>query len=280
MMGGARDLVVCGGILALVVGVSATTLGMPGHPARRAHAAPATSDGLPADLASLPPPAAGPADAARGPGSLAAQELAALSASRRPADAYAVYKLLATCDQAREQARERGDGSGFQGRVGGRAADDCAGVDESQVEHRVDWLRSAAAANVPGAVADLLSQGPEGQPREVVWSDPRYAGWRQQTLATVAQSADRGDRDSLAMLAHLYGDGTLADDGAQAIKYQVAWIDLTAASDPTYAQPVLRARYLAGALDSIVRLGPFLTPEQRAAAIEAGHALSAGCCNS
>ena len=278
MMGGTKELVACGMVLAVVVGVSAGTLGLPGHHAQRARVAHATSDGLPADLDSLPPTAAGPADASRKPASLAAQQLERLSASASPADAYAVYKMLATCAQAHEQAQVRGDDAGFQGRVVATAADDCAGVDESQVEHRVDWLRTAAAANVPGAVADLLSQGPQGQPREVVWSDPRYAGWRQQTLATVSQAADHGDRDAVAMLAHLYGDGTLADDGAQAIKYQVAWIDLTAASDPTYAQPVLRARYVADALGAIVKLGPFLSPEQRAAAIDAGHSLSANCC--
>jgi len=249
------------------------SFGTPGHAARVAGPDRAHGDGLPANLDALPPTAAGPAAAAP---SLTARQLAVLSTSQRPADAYVAYKLLANCAQERAQREARDGAAGFQGRVGRVEGDDCAGVDPAQVERRVDWLAVAAAANLPGAAADLLSQGPAGQPREVVWNDPRYAGWRQRTLATVEQAAAGGDRDALAALARLYADGSLPDDGSQALKYQVAWIDASAAA--SYAQPAQRARYVDMALGSIERLGDALPPADRAAAIAAGHALGAACC--
>jgi len=277
MRDGKRDLLVCMGMLATVVAVSAGVFGLPGHRHAMSAAVHGSSDGLPDDLSRMPPTAAGP-QAAPAPvpvPSLVATQLAARLSSPRPVDAYIVYKLLASC----ANARERAPGSGFQGgHVDRGAIDDCEGVDDALVARRVEWLSSAADAGVHGAVADLLAQGPQGQPLATVWHDPRYAAWREQVVGRAAQAAARGDRDALATLARLYADGSLPDQGADALKYQVAWIDVAAAANPTLAQPAQRARYLEDALVSVEHYGGQLTPAERAAAIAAGHALGTACC--
>jgi hypothetical protein len=206
-------------------------------------------------------------------------QVAALARSGKPEDAYAAYKVLAACDFA--QNFERVDDGEGEAQVRAHVAalhDACGDLSPGQLSGRVRLLESAVAAHLSGAAADLVSQGPNGEPVSEVWDDPAYAEWRHRVLEAVKSEAARGDATALILMNSQYDHGGTLDahDGALAIQYWVAYADVNLASDPRYADPQHRRSFDEGSANIIARYSVNLTPEQTAAAIAAGHALVKG----
>jgi hypothetical protein len=205
-----------------------------------------------------------------------AARVEALSRSGKPEDAYAAYKLLAACDFA--QNFERVDDGEGEAQVRAHVAalrDACGDLSPGQLSGRVRLLELAVAAHVSGAAADLVSQGPNGEPVSEVWDDPAYADWRHRTLEAVKAEAARGDPTALILMNSQYDHGGTLDahDGALAIQYWVAYADVNLMTDPRYADPQRRRSFDEGTANIIARYSANLTPEQTAAAVAAGHAL-------
>jgi hypothetical protein len=261
-----------------------------------AHAAPAAAAAgiaptpvpaaAPFAIAIVAPPAA-PADA-RAPAAAAvpvsaeaskSAAVAALVRSGRPEDAYAAYRLLAACDFA--QTFERVDDGAGDAQVRAHLAtlqEACGDLSPGQLGNRVRLLEAAVAAHVQGAAAELLSQGPNGEPVAAVWDDPAYAEWKRRTLDAVKAEAARGDAAALLVMNAQYDHGgTLdAEDGTLAIQYWVAYADVTLAGDPRYADQRSRRAFEEDTARIVARYGAALTPPQTAAAVAAGHAFVKG----
>jgi hypothetical protein len=206
-------------------------------------------------------------------------QVEALARSGRPQDAYAAYKLLAACDFA--QNFERVDDGEGEAQVRAHVAtlrDACGDLSPGQLGERVRLLEAAVAAHVGGAAADLVSQGPNGEPVSEVWDDPAYAEWRRRTLEAVKAEAVRGDPSALLLMNSQYDHGGTLDahDGALAIQYWVAYADVNLGADPRYADPQRRRSFDEGTANIVSRYSANLTPEQTAAAVAAGHALVKG----
>ena len=205
--------------------------------------------------------------------------VSALIASGRPADAFAAYRILSLCAVVQDlQAVE--DHSGDPGQLADRSKldDKCGDLSPGQLGERVRLLEFAADAHVPGAVAALMNQGPDGQPVAEVWDDPAYADWRRRTLERVAAEAERGDPVSLQLMVAQHDKGQRplsADDSAAALKYYTAYADVQLAFDPAYASPTRRESLgmLVQRISGLYREA--LTPDQYDAAVAAGHALVA-----
>ena len=255
-------------------GAFATTSTTPGMPSVHAPAAaaeatiPARAHPSSTGLIAIPPE----------PESKSAQ-VSALARSGRAEDAYAAYKLLAACDFA--QTFERvDDGEGDAQVRAHRAAlqEACGDISPGQLGNRVRLLETAVAAHVRGAAADLVSQGPNGEPVGAVWNDPAYADWKRHTLEAVKTEAALGDPTALLVMNGQYDrGGTLgAEDGALAIQYWVAYADVKLASDPRYDDARHRRAFEEDTARIVARYGAALTPEQTAAAVAAGHAFVQG----
>jgi len=198
----------------------------------------------------------------------------ALVASGKPADALAAYRILSLCAvvQSLQQAEDH-SGDPAQRDDRGKLGDKCGDLSPGQLGERVRLLEAAADAHVPGAVAALMNQGPDGQPVADVWDDPAYADWRRRTLERVEAEADRGDAVALQLMVarHDHGQRPLAaEDSAAALKYYTAYADVQLATDPAFASPTRRE-----SLALLVRrlsglYGESLTPDQFDAAVAAG----------
>jgi len=212
------------------------------------------------------------------------EQVRALVASGRPADAFSAYRLLSWCAVVKSlQAAEDGDRAPGERSDDARVQEQCGDLTDTQLALRVGLLGRAADAHVPGAVAALLEQGPQGQPAADIWDDPAYADWRRQTLQRVQAEAERGDAVALQMMIgqHDHGQQPLGvDDSAAALKYHTAYVDIELATDPLYASPTRREALGMQARRLAVIYGAALSAEQVQAAIAAGHALSAACCGS
>jgi len=237
----------------------------------------------PAAVAATPhPPAQALRDAAVPPApeevSKSAQ-VAALARSGRPEDAYAAYRLLAACDFA--QTFERVDDGEGDAQVRAHRTtleEACGDISPGQLGNRVRLLETAVAAHVRGAAADLVSQGPNGEPLGAVWNDPAYAEWRRHALEAVKAEAALGDATALLVMNGQYDRGgtLVAEDGALAIQYWVAYADVKLATDPRYADARHARAFEQDTARIVARYGAALTPEQTAAAVAAGHAFVRG----
>jgi hypothetical protein len=259
----------------------------PAAPAMRALGvadAPVTS-AMPVGVAMAVPPAKRAAE--RSPGTPDAAALApasksavvaALVRSGRPEEAYAAYKLLAACAFA--QAFERVDDGEGDAQVRAHLAtlqEACGDLSPGQLGNRVRLLEAAVAAHVQGAAADLVSQGPDGQPVADVWDDPAYAEWKRQELDAVKAEAARGDAAALLVMNAQYDHGGMldAEAGALAIRYWVAYADVTLATDPRYADEHSRRAFEEDTARIVARYGAALSASQTEAAVAAGHAFVA-----
>ena len=203
----------------------------------------------------------------------------ALVASGKPADAFAAYRILSLCAvvQALQQVEDH-SGDPAQRDDRGKLGDKCGDLSPGQLGGRVRLLESAADAHVPGAVAALMNQGPDGQPVAEIWDDPAFADWRRRTLERVEAEADRGDPIALQLMVgqHDRGQRPLSpEDSAAALKYYTAYADVQIATDPAFASPTRREslELLVHRLGGIY--GASLSPDEFAAAVAAGHALVA-----
>ena len=201
----------------------------------------------------------------------------ALVASGKPADAFAAYRILSLCAVVQDlQQVEDHSGDPAQRDDRSKLGDTCGDLSPGQLGGRVRLLEMAADAHVPGAVAALMNQGPDGQPVAEVWDDPAFADWRRRTLERVEVEADRGDPVALQLMVaqHDHGQRPLsAEDSAAALKYYTAYADVQVATNPAFASPTRRESLalLVQRLGGIY--GENLSAEQFDAAVAAGHAL-------
>ena len=286
---GKRGVMVAAAGAAAVAGLLVANAGAPRAQPDAAHAAAA------AGVAAAPAPAATPfavaivapqaAQAAQPSGTALAvpaaapasksATVAALVRSGRPEDAYVAYRLLAACDFA--QTFERVDDGAGDAQVRAHLAtlqEACGDLSPGQLGIRVRLLEAAVAAHVPGAAADLVSQGPNGEPVAEVWDDPAHADWKRRTLDAVKAEAARGDASALLVMNAQYDHGGAldAEEGALAIQYWVAYADVTLATDPRYADDRSRRAFEEDTARIVARYGAALTAPQTAAAVAAGHA--------
>ena len=225
-------------------------------------------------------PATPEAPAASGPDAESKwARVSALIASGKPADAFAAYRILSLCAVVQDlQAVEDHSGDPSQRADRSKIDDKCGDLSPGQLGERVRLLEFAADAHVPGAVAALMNQGPDGQAVADVWDDPAYADWRRRTLERVATEAERGDPVALQLMVAQHDKGQRplgADDSAAALKYYTAYADVQLAFDPAYASPTRRESLgmLVQRISGLYREA--LTPDQYDAAVAAGHALVA-----
>jgi hypothetical protein len=169
------------------------------------------------------------ADAAPVPVNLA-QQLARLTASGKPEDAYAAFNLLDDCIVFQRESRLPGleFELGREMTAEEKAAQQqlCAGLTQRQREDRLAYLATAAKAGVPGAATLFLSEGPFGD-RSALRNrpdDPLVQAWKRQAIAQLTAQADEADLSSVAtlMMAYLRDGEVVQKDAPQAYGYLLA----------------------------------------------------------
>lgn len=97
-----------------------------------------------------------------------------------------------------------------------------------KAEYRRDylaWLDKALAANTPGATAQFILAGPNGNIEELTLrpSDPIVVEWKQKAIHFLLRDATSGSPDAIAALSAAYLDGVLTStDSVRALAYQSA----------------------------------------------------------
>lgn len=174
------------------------------------------------------------------------RQLAATSAALRPHDDKALRDMLDA-----ETTRLS------------HACDDITGEMEHQ---RLALLERAAAAGVRDAAVELLSEGYLGDPLAAVQrrEDPGVRAWTRRALDYLETASLRGDRNAIVTLAILYDNenSLTGRQPVQALKYLTA------------AQAMLDRPLRAAEHAQLARLVAQLSPQQAAAAQEAGRRLA------
>ncbi|MGK5063458.1 hypothetical protein [Janthinobacterium sp. LB3P112] len=156
-----------------------------------------------------------------------AQQLARLTVSGKPEDAYAAFKLLDDCIVFQRESRLPGleFELGREMTVEEKAVQQhlCAGLTQRQSEDRLGYLATAAQAGVPGAATLFLSEGPFGD-RSALRNrpdDPLVQAWKRQAIAQLTAQADEAELSSVATLMMVYlRDGEVVQkDAPQAYGY-------------------------------------------------------------
>jgi len=232
-------------------------------PATAAAQAPAAGTG-PAWLSGLGAPARQP-DA---PGEPLAQRIERLAASGDPHDAYRAWWLLHACVVFERTGRlpARGEG-GTDAPVAAIAdpARSCATLAQRTKMARIDHLERAARGRVDGALAELVEEGPFGDPTALATrpDDPLVREWKTRVNGMLSDEAEQGARASLYQLftGFWFGHPAIAADRQSALAYGMALRDIMVKLDGV---PEPQAIPFNGPfLDEI---GAGLTPDEKARA--------------
>jgi len=165
------------------------------------------------------------------------QQVDNLLASGKPADAYKAFALVQACvDFAKEgDLYTQGNilpGSVMPEMIGmseeqkARQVKLCKDVTQRMRDSRLDHLAIAARAGVRGASIDFYDAGPFGDPSALVSrpNDPLVIQWKQQAIAQLHASADKGDLSSLGiMVMYRLGGNDLIQDPIRYRTYMTAW---------------------------------------------------------
>lgn len=152
--------------------------------------------------------------------------LARLASSPDARDAWRAYDLVHQClEWRRAQARMADDPEArpFLERAMAPYDGACLGVDDSAVARRLDALRRAAEAHVPGAAVALLVEGPRGDGAGQQDRAERAAWWRE-VRPLLVDAAAQGDRNAVATLAQVLETGlggAVPPDYALAYRYEL-----------------------------------------------------------
>ena len=209
------------------------------------------------------------------------QEVARLSASADPHDAWRAYTLVDTCVRAREVeaaavALSRGpDTAAARDAMASgwvAAAEVCQDIKAEQIAARLRDLDTAVAAGVAGAAVALADEGPFGDRTALAQrpDDPLVLEWKRRVIELETAAARRGDRAAIVALANEYHSGGLVDrDPQQALMYWAAQRELERQSGLPLSRSASRVA---------AARGSGLGAEQLAQAFAGGQQLALGCC--
>jgi hypothetical protein len=210
------------------------------------------------DLGALPPVPQAP------PPEPLAQRIERLAASGDPRDAYRAWWLLHACVVfGRTGHLPEPDGTEPD-----RIADPahaCATVNERMKMARIDHLERAARAGVDGALAELVEEGPFGDPTALTTrpDDPLVKEWKERINGMLNEQAEQGYWSSLYQLftGFWFGHPAIAADRQSALAYGMALRDIMVKLDGVPEQQAIP--FNGPFLDEI---GAGLTPDQKARA--------------
>jgi hypothetical protein len=238
---------------------------------------------VPPAVTASAPPAVGAAAGAAGPAWLSdlgapplahepppaeplARRIERLAASGDPRDAYRAWWLLHACvvfeRTGRLPEREGTDADAFAGQLGD-PAHACASLNERMKMARIDHLERAARAGVDGALAELVEEGPFGDPTALTTrpDDPLVKAWKERVNGMLNEQAEEGYWASLYQLftGFWFGHPAIAADRQSALAYGMALRDIMVKLDGVPEQQAIP--FNGPFLDEI---GAGLTPDQKA----------------
>lgn len=150
-----------------------------------------------------------------------AEVIAALTATRSPADALKAYQIIEGC-AALQGTSEL---SHIPAVLSQRKR--CASITDVMRRSRYDYLRTAAYAGAPGAGSDWLHHGPSGDVKALRTRPDELSviEWKQQARALVIRDGDQGDLSALSDLMNGYAGKTLVFDAdpSRELAYAIAY---------------------------------------------------------
>ncbi|MGB9110141.1 MAG: hypothetical protein WCC39_15760 [Telluria sp.] len=166
------------------------------------------------------------------------EEVAALTATRKPQDALQAYGIIEGCEAMRYLFEMDGMPPAFLPRK-----KQCATITDGMRRSMYDYLRAAAFAASPGVGSPWFRYGPSGDKDALKTrpNDPAVIEWKQNALALVTRDADAGDINAMQDLMNGYAGrspGFDVDPG-QALVYATAYRDIMTAMDigPVFNMP-------------------------------------------
>ena len=189
-----------------------------------------------------------------------------LAASGDPRDAYRAWWLLHACvvfeRTGRLPEREGTDADILAGQIGDPARA-CVNLNERMKMARIDHLERAARAFVPGALEELVEEGPFGDPTALTTrpDDPLVKAWKERVNGMLNGQAEEGYWSSLYQLftGFWFGHPAIAADRQSALAYGMALRDIMVKLDGVPEQQAIP--FNGPFLDEI---GAGLTPDQKA----------------
>jgi hypothetical protein len=197
-----------------------------------------------------------------------ARRVERLAASGDPRDAWRAWWLLHACvvfeRTGRLPARD-GTAADALAEPIATPAQDCATLNERAKMARIDYLERAARGGVDGALAELVEEGPFGDPTALVTrpDDPLVQEWKARVNGMLNDEAEQGYWSSLYQIftGFWFGHPAIAADRQSALAYGMALRDIMVKLDGV---PEAQAIPFNGPfLDEI---GAGLTPDQKARA--------------
>jgi hypothetical protein len=193
-----------------------------------------------------------------------AQRIERLAASGDPHDAFRAWWLLHSCvvfeRTGRLPARE-----GTDREVLADPAHACATLNERSKMARIDHLERAARAHVDGALAELVEEGPFGDPTALMTrpDDPLVQAWKARVNGMLNDQAEQGYWSSLYQVftGFWFGHPAIAADRQSALAYGMALRDIMVKLDGVPEQQAIP--FNGPFLDEI---GAGLTPAEKARA--------------
>ena len=180
--------------------------------------------GAPAWLSDVPAPAPTPA-----PVEPLAQRVDRLAASGDARDAYRAWWLLHAC-VVFERTGRLPERDGNEPDTLADPAHACATLNERMKMARIDHLERAARAGVDGALAELVEEGPFGDPTALTTrpDDPLVKEWKARVNGMLSAQAEDGYWASLYQLftGFWFGHPAIAADRQSALAYGIALRDI------------------------------------------------------
>jgi hypothetical protein len=158
-----------------------------------------------------------------------ARRIERLAASDDPHDAFQAWWLLHACvvfeRTGRLPARD-----GTDRELLADPAHACATLNERMKMARIDHLERAARAGVDGALAELVEEGPFGDPTALITrpDDPLVKEWKARVNGMLDEQAEQGYWSSLYQLftGFWFGHPAIAADRQSALAYGMALRDI------------------------------------------------------
>jgi hypothetical protein len=181
--------------------------------------------GAPVWLSDVPVPTA-PAPA---PAEPLAQRIDRLAASGDARDAYRAWWLLHAC-VVFERTGRLPERDGNEPDTLADPAHACSTLNERTKMARIDHLERAARAGVDGALAELVDEGPFGDPTALMTrpDDPLVKEWKARVNGMLSAQAEDGYWSSLYQLftGFWFGHPAIAADRQSALAYGIALRDI------------------------------------------------------
>jgi hypothetical protein len=166
------------------------------------------------------------------------EELAALTATRNPADALKAYGIIEGCEGLGPLFEMDAMQTAFLPRK-----KQCATITDAMRRSTYDYLRAAASAGSPGVGSPWFRYGPSGD-KEALQSrpnDPSVIEWKQHALALLIRDGDQGDFNALQDLMNGYAGKSPGFDAdpSRAFAYTMAYRDVVNSMDlgPIFNKP-------------------------------------------